>query len=561
MSEENKNKTESIEQSETTSTSTPSTEDFDVIFASKTDDGTIVATSAEDITQRRLSIALSTYDSKNENYSVYLNEGVSPSKFLSVEEIDDLLTNTQNDLNKVLKINAYNRKLINKNDIVGKTVESIDTNINTEIKLRYGRAEEGRNKKKLLSSCKNLIKDANESMRTNQLTRNAITTSYIEGNWIAYLRHENKDNYTVDVYPLGVCIITETMRNGEPIVWFDINELRRRLQKVYRKNKKKKPLMFENMEDEIKNSYPAEVYKAFKNKEDYAVLDPKYTGVIRINNLNRKYGVSPITRAYTDLNMLDTFADTDRINSKAKGKKIIHQKMRKETMGQDFNKDFFPELSYAHQNFMNAWKQSTVVVTSPPTVEEITYVEPSVEMTSKDTYNIYRSKVLATLGIQFLMDSGSQSVSTASISITQLMRTINAISGQYQDILKKWYKQIILDNGYPVDYTPDVEVIDSEMLENDVKISLASLLYNTLNASLETCYDMVGLDIVDEAEKRISEKDKGYDDIFSPRLTAYTNSKDKKNTDDKGGRPQNITDTNQGKNQYDQEYNKNARGN
>ena len=556
MSEENKNKTESIEQSETTSTSTPSTEDFDVIFASKTDDGTIVATSAEDITQRRLSIALSTYDSKNENYSVYLNEGVSPSKFLSVEEIDDLLTNTQNDLNKVLKINAYNRKLINKNDIVGKTVESIDTNINTEIKLRYGRAEEGRNKKKLLSSCKNLIKDANESMRTNQLTRNAITTSYIEGNWIAYLRHENKDNYTVDVYPLGVCIITETMRNGEPIVWFDINELRRRLQKVYRKNKKKKPLMFENMEDEIKNSYPAEVYKAFKNKEDYAVLDPKYTGVIRINNLNRKYGVSPITRAYTDLNMLDTFADTDRINSKAKGKKIIHQKMRK-----DFNKDFFPELSYAHQNFMNAWKQSTVVVTSPPTVEEITYVEPSVEMTSKDTYNIYRSKVLATLGIQFLMDSGSQSVSTASISITQLMRTINAISGQYQDILKKWYRQIILDNGYPVDYTPDVEVIDSEMLENDVKISLASLLYNTLNASLETCYDMVGLDIVDEAEKRISEKDKGYDDIFSPRLTAYTNSKDKKNTDDKGGRPQNITDTNQGKNQYDQEYNKNARGN
>ena len=465
MSEEKQN----IENDTITSTSAPSTEDFDVIFASKTDDGTIITTSAETFTQRQLSIALSVYDPKNENYSVYLNEGISPSKFLSVEEIDDLLTNTQNDLNKVLKINAYNRKLINKNDIVGKTVESIDTNINTEIKLRYGRAEEGRNKKKLLTSCKNLIKDANESMRTNQLTRNAITTSYIEGNWIAYLRHENKNNYTVDVYPLGVCIITETMRNGEPIVWFDVNELRKRLQKVYRKNKKKKPLMFANMEEEIKNSYPSEVYKAFKNKEDYAVLDPKYTGVIRINNLNRKYGVSPITRAYADLNMLDTFADTDRINSRAKSKKIIHQKMRKEVMGQDYNKDFFPELSYAHKNFMDSWKQSTVVVTSPPTVESISYVEPSVEMTSKDTYNIYRSKVLATLGIQFLMDSGSQSVSTASISITQLMRTINAISGQYQDILKKWYRQIILDNGYPVDYTPDVEVIDSEMLENDVK--------------------------------------------------------------------------------------------
>ena len=89
MSEENKNKTESIEQSETTSTSTPSTEDFDVIFASKTDDGTIVTTSAESFTHRQLSIALSVYDPKNDNYSVYLNEGVTPSKTLSVEEIDD----------------------------------------------------------------------------------------------------------------------------------------------------------------------------------------------------------------------------------------------------------------------------------------------------------------------------------------------------------------------------------------------------------------------------------------------------------------------------------------
>ena len=71
---------------------------------------------------------------------------------------------------------------------------------------------------------------------------------------------------------------------------------------------------------------------------------------------------------------------------------------------------------------------------------------------------------------------------------------------------------------------------------------------------------MVGLDIVDEAEKRIAEKDKDYDKIFSPRLTAYTNSKDKQNTDNKGGRPEDITDLNQGKNLYDKEYNKNARG-
>lgn len=554
MSEKEKN----IETNETTSDSTL-LEDFDVIFASKADDGTVIATSFENFTQRQLSIALSAYDPKNDNYSVYLNEGVTPSKTLSVDEIDDLLTNAQNDLKKVLKINAYNRKLINKNDIVGKTVESIDTNINTEIKTTYGNVGDSKKKNKQLESCKSLIKDANEGMRTKQLTRRSITTAYIEGNWISYLRHENPDNYTVDIYPLGVCEISDYDVNGEPVVLVNINTLRSRLSKTYKKNKKRKPLFFDTMEDEVKANYPQEVYDAFVAKEEYAKLDPKYTGVIRINNLERKYGVSPITRAYIDLNMLDTFADTDRINSKAKGKKIIHQKMRKEVMGQDYNKDFVPELTYAHRNFMQSWKQSTVVVTSPPTVESIAYVEPSVEMTSKDTYNIYRSKVLSTLGIQFLMDTGSQSVSTASISVTQLMRTINSISEQWEAILKKWYRQIIIDNGFPVEYTPDVQVIDTEQLEMSLKKDLATLCYSTLNASLETCYGLVGLDVRDEAEKRKSEKEKGYDEIFTPRITAYTNSGNN-TTDNQGGRPAGIDDTTQGKQNYDQEYNKNARG-
>lgn len=534
--------------SETDNTQKQPNEDFDVIFVSKADDGTVVATTPLSIRDQKLQLALSQYDPENKKYSVYLNEGISPSKSISVEEIEELSTNTQNELNKVLRNNAYNRKLINKNDIVGKTVESIDTNINTEIKLTYGNVDDGRNKKKKLEECKRFIKDFNNSIKVQQLTRNAITTSYVEGNWISYLRHDDKDNYTVDIYPLGVCEITETMINGEPVIWFNIKELRKRLQKVYRKTKKNKPLMFANMEEEVKNSYPSEVYEAFKNKEDYAVLDHKYTGIIRINNLNRKYGVSPILRAYTDLSMLDTFADADRINSKAKAKKIIHQKMRKETMGQDYNKDFFPEVSYAHSNFMDAFKQNTVVVTSPPTVEEISYVEPKVEMTSKDTYNIYRSKVLSTLGIQFLMDSGSQSVSTASISVTQLMRTINAISEQLEDILKKWYRQIILDNGYPLEYSPDVNVIDTEQLEAELKHSLATLLFSTMNCSYSTAFEILGLDINDEVQKRMRENELKYDEIFKPHDSQYTKSSNADN-DNKGGRP--TDSNNKTKQQYD----------
>lgn len=530
-------------------------EDFDVIFASKSDDGTIIATSSTSWSSQQLSMALSSYDPENKKYSAYLNEGISPSSSLSIEEIDELSTNTQNDLSKVLKINAYNRKLINKNDIVGKTVESIETNINTEAKLIYGDVIEGRNRKKKLDDAKSFIKNANDTMHIKKNTRNAISTAYIEGNWIAYLRHDNPDNYKIDVYPLGVCEIADYDINGDPIILFDINNLRTRLSKTYKKNKKNKALFFNTIDEEVKANYPQEVYEAFINKEKYATLDHRYTGVIRINNLNRRYGVSPILRAYPDLNMLDTFAEADRVNSKARAKKIIHQTMNKEIMGHNYDRDYFPEMAYAHKNFMDSWKQSTVVVTSPPSVKDIKYVEPKVEMTSKDSYNIYRSKVLATLGIQFLMDTGSQSVSTASISVTQLMRTINAISEQLEDVYKKWYRQILLDNGFPIECTPDVHIIDSEQLENTLKKDFASLLYGTLNASLETCYSMIGLDINDEAEKRKSEAEKGYDDIFKPRQTAYTNPGD----NNKGGRPESVTDENQGKNAYDKTYNKEAR--
>ena len=510
------------------------------IMVSEVNDA-IIVTAFEDYDRERLERALSAYDPANKKYSVYLNEGTSPAESYTADEIDTLATNTQNDLRKINQINAFNRKLVNKDDIVGKTVEAIQTNINTEVKISYCHQEEGRNKKKKLAEVQNLIDEFNESIHLNKFIRNSVTTTYVEGNFITYLRHEEPNNYSVDVYPLGVAEISEYDVNGEPIVLINIQELRSKLSKTYKKNKKGKALFFKDIDEEVKNTYPKEVYDAFKNNESYAVLDPLYTGVVSIISLFRKYGVSPLFRAWTDISMLDTLANTDRINAKAKGKKIIWQKMRKEAMGADYKKAWYGEQSYAHNNLMQAWQQSTVVVTSPPTVELIQYVEPKVEMTSVDTYTYYRSKVLATLGVQFLMDSGSLSVSTANISVEQLLRTINSISEGVEDVLNKWYRQICLDNGFEYSYAPYIKIIDSEQLNMKMKIELAGLYYNTVGASLETIYDTVGLDIVDEAKKRVSEKELGYDEIFLPRMTAYTN-----NGEGESGRPESTDNESKG---------------
>ena len=527
-------------------------EDYEVIIRSKTSDGTEVVTSAEAITDKWLANAVAGYDATNQKYSAYLKDGNSSSDKLTPEYIDELADGTQSDLKKVQIINNIVRKEINKDGIVGKTVECVTSNINTKTKISYDNEITGRNKTKQLQQVKDFISAFNKTINTKRLIRTSIPTTFVEGNYICYLRHED-NKYKVDYYPLGVCEISDYDVNGDPVVLFNIKELRSRLQKVYKKTKKNKALFFQNIEDEVKANYPKEVYDAFVAKEEYAKLDVRYSGVIRINNLNRKYGLTPIFRAFKDILMLDTFDNSDRVNSKAKAKKIIHQKLRKEVMGTELNKKGFEDMSYAHENLMSAWKQPTVVVTTPPTVESITYVEPKIELTDINTVNNYRSRVLAALGIGFLMDSGSQSVSTADISVTQLLRTINMISEQLEDIMQKWYRQILIDNGLPVEYCPTIQVIDSEALDFDMRKDLASTLYTIFNGSMSTSLELLGIDVNDEKEKRIKENDEGFDsEIFYPRASTYTTSvKDAKSVEDKGGRPADS------KNQAKQGYDKN----
>ena len=526
-------------------------EDYEVIIRSKTSDGTEVVTSAEAITDKWLANAVAGYDATNQKYSAYLKDGNSSSDKLTPEYIDELADGTQSDLKKIQIINNIVRKEINKDGIVGKTVECVTSNINTKTKISYDNEISGRNKTKQLQQVKDFISAFNKTINTKRLIRTSIPTTFVEGNYICYLRHED-NKYKVDYYPLGVCEISDYDVNGDPVVLFNIKELRSRLQKVYKKTKKNKALFFKNMEDEVKANYPQEVYDAFVAKEDYAKLDVKYTGVIRINNLNRKYGLTPIFRAFKDMLMLDTFDNADRVNSKAKAKKIIHQKLRKEVMGTELNKKGFEDMSYAHENLMSAWKQPTVVVTTPPTVESITYVEPKIELTDINTVNNYRSRVLAALGIGFLMDSGSQSVSTADISVTQLLRTINMISEQLEDIMQKWYRQILIDNGLPVEYCPTIQVIDSEALDFDMRKDLASTLYTIFNGSMSTSLELLGIDVNDEKEKRIKENDENYEEIFKCRQTAYTSSGrgEITETNNKGGRP--ADSKNQAKQSYDQ---------
>ena len=500
--------------------------DYEVtMVVSAPDKDTVIVTASEMEREKwdaQIRAALSAYDPENKQYSAYLTESTS-SEELTIERLDELARGLQSNLQNVQTVNSIIRNYINKDDLIGITYDAIEANVNTEFKCSYKRFPEMRNKTKQIENVRTLVEDFNDQINVRKLLRTAIPITYAEGNYIMYLR-KSEENYIVDYYPLGIAEISDYTSNGRPIVLINMQNLRNALNKTMLFDRQRRPLFFQSQEEEIQANYPPEVYEAYKNNDTYAKLDVDRTGVIRVGNLNRKYGVSPIMRALKPALMLETFDTSDRTNSKARAKKIIAQTLRKELMGPQYDRTGYKEMAMAHDNLMRAWRQSTVVVTTPPYVEGIEYVEPSTQLTNIDNINYYRNREMAALGISFLNTDGTQTVSTANISLDQLMKNINKITEQLEDVIYHWYLVLLQDNNIDIQYCPDISINTTEMMSMDMKRTVANFLFNTLNCSYDTAYSLMGYSVEDERDKRERENEADYTNIFASRETSYNSS-------------------------------------
>lgn len=504
--------------------------------------------------------ALQRFDKGGSQYSVVLNEESSSgtAKTTTLDDIDDLAFNAQSDISKIQKINALVRQASNEDDIIGKVHEAVESNLNSNVRISFDTLpsdyDEG-----IKLEAESEIERFHKEINVNDIVTIAITTTYDEGNCIQYLRSKKSKgiyHHVVDRYPLGVALISDYSMNTIPYVLIDTSELTNRLQKTMLKSKKNKPLFFKNTAEEIKNNYPKEVTKAYTSKEKYAILDVQRTGVNRFGNMNRKYGISPVFKALKPKIMLDTFDKTDNVNAKAKAKKIIAQYLKKEVLGQRGEKKGLEDMAYAHDCLVQAFKNKTVLYTPPGSVEKIEYVEPKVEMTNTETITQYRSRVTSALGISFLNTDGKQTVSTANISIKQLMKTINKIAERQEKILQRWYEVVLSEAGIPIEYCPTPHILDSEMLEFEIKKDLVEFLFSKLNCSYQTAYEFLGMDFDNEVVRRKSEKENGYDLILTPHPTSYNTS----GSDEIGaGRPMGGTNDGNDVNEKKQEYDKNYR--
>lgn len=156
-------------------------------------DGTVIRTFADEVAERRYRTALSTYDPTNRFYSAYLNDSAT-SQTLSNETISSLGQDAQSNLSNIQQINAIIRQYANTDDLIGMVVQSIQNNINTEVKKSFKNFDGKRNKSNTLKNAQAILNDFDNQVRIEQFVRDAIITAYMEGNYASVLRN-NAENW------------------------------------------------------------------------------------------------------------------------------------------------------------------------------------------------------------------------------------------------------------------------------------------------------------------------------------------------------------------------------
>jgi hypothetical protein len=472
-------------------------------------------------------------------YSTILGGGDTVST-PTLAQVDSYASTAQNDVDALTSLNAIIRTFAASDDAIGKAAECIYVNTNTDAQISYPKTDTD------LTAVKAEIEAFCAQIVLPELIRDAVTTAYLEGNFFCYLR-ETADGWAADRFPPGVAVMTTWKKNGVPVCWIDMKKLSERMKKTYYKDKNGKGLIMDitDVNSDVEINMPNEVIDALNANEKYAVLDPDNTGVLRFMALGDLYGVSPVAKAIRARLMLNTMESADEVNLNASKKKIIVQYLDKVILGKDARATGRDAQANAQRDIMAATRYDFVVYTPSPAVTKIERVDLNSEQTSTDKLELYRTRELAALGIGFTDNSGNGTWSGAQISVSQLMRVINTIAGDFERILNRWFKIVLQRKKLDETLAPRIKILDSEMLDAALRKEFASFLFNTLGCSYETAYRYADIDIAEEATKRQSENEAGFDDIFAPRTTAFTKSKSVEEIDVENGpgRPEEETKT------------------
>ena len=507
-------------------------------------------------TEAILAEAIQGYDVANRKYqsSVFSNETSSNTE-LTLDRINSLATGIHGTLENITSANEVILKTLDTNPLFGLAYSILYAVINTDYKLIYSNPYNIKADETTMNQVRTLIEAFNNDVEIKEIIRNGISGVYLEGNYILYLSLDKTKIPQIKNFPLSLCYPSYYMNGNDRILEFNISDLKNRISKTYTKTKKNKAVYYENIEKEIQANYPAEVYKGYKDGEKIVKLESKYGKCITINSYGRRFGLSPLFKALKSSIVVDNLAKADIASSKSRSKIIIFQKLSDKLLGDNGDKRGFAEQQLAHQQAAQALQTASCLYTAPAFVESLEYITPkNTNSEAVDMMKQYNTQLLSALGISFY-DSESATGTSVTVSYSGLLKIVNSIAESLGRIITRFYQEVLEFYGFDRKLAPTLRISPAEELDLDKKIELAKMLYTTFNCSLKTSLEYVGLDSEDEVEKRKTENDNGTYTVMFPRATSYTTN----NESTEAGRPTETNTKDDEKQNYDKNYNKNAR--
>lgn len=542
-------------------------EDFEVNYMGTTplDEDTVLVTSAgnkqfiEEKTQEILRSAIDSYNGNRIRQSSVFTDDTFTANTLTVDRINTLAVGINSDLTKVLDANTYILQALNTNDLFGLAYSIMYSVINTHYKTIYNNPYKVEVDETTMEDVRTLIDAFNQDVGLSYIIRNAIAGTYIEGNYSMYLILDKKKLPQIQNYPLSLCYPSYYMYGNDRILEFNINDLKSKIRKTYQKTKKNKGVYYDNVDKEIKDNYPQEIYKGYSDGEKIVRLNPQYAKCLTINSFGKRFGVSPFFRALKSSIVMDNLNKADIAGSKSRSKIILFQKLSDKLLGNDGTKRGLAEQQLAHKQAAEALQTQSCLYTPPAFVESLEYITPKNSNTdSVNQMKVYTTKLLNALGISFY-DSESATGTSVTVSYKGLLQIVNSMSESLAQIISRYYQEVLEFYGYDRKLAPTLKINPAEELDINTKIELAKLIYTTFNCSAKTSLEYLGLDLDDEVNKRQKENEAGVYEVLFPRATSYTSSGN--DTDNGAGRPTETKTNDDGKQEYDKNYNQNERDN
>ncbi|MFR6665884.1 MAG: hypothetical protein ACLUQX_07045, partial [Thomasclavelia spiroformis] len=168
--------------------------DYKLIINSESndnDDEETILVTAESIQKQSESWmydALQSFEKGGQQYSVRFNESSSSlNSETTLDTIQELALNAQNDISKIQKINILVRQAENEDDIIGKVHEAVEANLNANVRFSFDNLPKDYDEE-LKEKTEGIIKRFHKEVNINDVMTTAITSTYDEGNCIQYLR-------------------------------------------------------------------------------------------------------------------------------------------------------------------------------------------------------------------------------------------------------------------------------------------------------------------------------------------------------------------------------------